>query len=394
MSQFSFPAKFSILAIASVTILYLLFAPQPSTWHFSRVTAGYQHATTYYTRPLFQGKLAEIAEEHQSSIYRPAESATSAKASTGTDTTIETVAHHIQDPHGSQQSEEPQEEFNDIPEETPEERQCSKSGTLSPNPIPKVVNFIWLNRTELSFVGYLAMRAALVSLQPDRLNLHYTDLNDDNEWLRKLYANITLVRHDLKQEYPKQVEENWHLAHVSDVMRLDILQRDGGIYFDTDIIALQPFDSLLHSPKDTILGNEGRDRFGLCNGIILGRRGAEFMDRWRASYSSFEVAEWNTHSVILPKKWSLEFPDEVCTLTPSAFFWPSWDSIQYMHELLTDAQAKKFANTLAYHNGSMYPHQLAYHAWHQVAPQLDELTPEIVMTRNTRFNMLVRRFIE
>lgn len=394
MPHFNFLAKFAILAIASVTILYLLCTSQPSTWHFNRVAAGYQHATTYYTRPPYKGKPAELAEEQQSSIYHPTESATSAKALTGTDTAIETAAYHVQDPHDPQESEEPQEEFDDIPEETPEERHCSKSGTLSPNPIPKVVNFIWLNRTELSFVSYLAMRAALVSLQPDRLNLHYTDLNDDNEWLRKLHANITLVHHDLKQEYPKQVEENWHLAHVSDVMRLDILQRDGGIYFDTDIIALRPFDGLLHSPKDTILGNEGRDRFGLCNGIILGRKGAAFMDRWKASYSSFEVAEWNTHSVILPKKWSLTFPDEICTLTPSAFFWPSWDSIQYMHELLTDTQARKFEKTLASHNGSMYPHQLAYHAWHQVAPQLDDLTPEIVMTRNTRFNMLVRRFIE
>lgn len=238
------------------------------------------------------------------------------------------------------------------------------------------------------------MRAALVSLQPDRLNLHYTDLNNGNEWLRKLHANITFIHHDLQQEYPKQIEENWHLAHISDVMRLDILQRDGGIYFDTDVIALQPFDDLLHSPKDTILGNDGRERFGLCNGIILGRKEATFMNRWKASYSSFEVGEWNTHSVILPKVWSLAFPEDFCTLSPSAFFWPSWDSIQYMHEPLTDAQARKFEKTLASHNGSMYPHQLAYHAWHQVAPQLDNLAPEIVMTRSTRFVMLVRRFIE
>jgi hypothetical protein len=106
----------------------------------------------------------------------------------------------------------------------------------------------------------------------DQLNLHYTDLNEDNEWLRKLRANITLIRHDLNQEYPRQVEEKWHLAHVLDVMRLDILQRDGGIYFDTDIIALQPFDSLLHSPKDIVLGHEGCNRFGLCNGSFWGGR--------------------------------------------------------------------------------------------------------------------------
>jgi hypothetical protein len=57
-------------------------------------------------------------------------------------------------------------------------------------------------------MSYVAMRAALASLQPNRLNLDYTDLNENNEWLGKLRANITLIRHDMKQEYPRQVEEN------------------------------------------------------------------------------------------------------------------------------------------------------------------------------------------
>jgi hypothetical protein len=63
MSRFNFLAKFAILVIASVTILYLLGTRQPTTWHFNRVAAGYQHVTTYYTPPPFNGKLAELAEE-------------------------------------------------------------------------------------------------------------------------------------------------------------------------------------------------------------------------------------------------------------------------------------------------------------------------------------------
>ncbi|KAJ5761972.1 uncharacterized protein N7511_005354 [Penicillium nucicola] len=372
MPRLSLLSKLLILVIALVTVLYIAYPSSPSDWKFSRVSAGYHDLATYYSH-LRAGQHKDSSETYA---------------------THETVAQLIQGSHSSSELEKPKDEHADYPEETPEERHCFSSGIKSSSPIPKIVNFIWLNRTELSFVSYLAIRSALVSLQPEQLNLHYTDLNENNEWLIKLRDNITLVHHDMKQEYPRQVEENWHLAHVSDVMRLDILQRDGGIYFDTDIISLHPFDNLLHSPKDMVLGQEGLTRFGLCNGIILGRKGSAFMKRWKESYSTFEVGEWNTHSVMLPKEWSLEFPEEVCKLAPSVFFWPSWDAIEYMHELLTDTQAWDFEQTLASNNGSMYPNQLAYHAWHQVAPQLNSLTPEIVMTRNTRFNILVRRFLE
>ncbi|CAL5872196.1 uncharacterized protein PFLUO_LOCUS6455 [Penicillium psychrofluorescens] len=405
MSRFKLYAKLAILAMVLMTTLHLAYPSAASIWHLSRVAAGYQHTATYNFDTPLQEEPAEpnsVKGEQQGSTYQHKERVVFEKESSGTYTTQESVAHQVQSPSGEQSSpqdpqepEKPKDEFDDIPEETAEERHCFKSGIQSPDPIPKVLNFIWLNRRDLSFISYLSIRAALVSLQPDRLNLHHTGLNEDNEWLRKLRANLTLVHHDLNQEYPKQVEENWHLAHVSDVMRLEMIKRDGGIYFDMDIIALQPFDNLLHSPKDVVLGHEGRNRGGLCNGILLGRKGAAFLDRWTASYSTFDVREWNTHSVVLPVQWSLAFPEEVCTLSPQVFFWPSWgDGIEYMHRPLTDSQARGFEKTLASHNGSMYPHQLAYHAWHQVTPQLDNLTPEIIKTQNTRFNMLVRRFLE
>ncbi|KAJ5297909.1 hypothetical protein PENANT_c012G02921 [Penicillium antarcticum] len=379
MPRFSLGSKLSILVIALVTVLYIAYPSSPSGWKLSRVAAGYHDLATHYS------SLRVVQQKDPAAIEND---------SSETSANHKVVAKLVQDSNASPESERPKDEYDDIPEETPEERHCFTSGLQSSNPIPKIVNFIWLNRTELSFMSYLAIRSALVSLQPDQLNLHYTDLNENNEWLVKLRDYITLVHHDMKQEYPRQIEENWHLAHVSDVMRLDILQRNGGIYFDTDIIALQPFDNLLHSPKDMVLGQEGRNRFGLCNGIILGRKESAFMDRWKDSYSTFELGEWNKHSVILPNEWSLLFPEEVCKLAPSVFFWPSWDAVEYMHELLTDAQTSNFEQTLASNQGSMYPNQLAYHAWHQVAPQLNSLTPEIIMTRNTRFNILVRRFLE
>jgi hypothetical protein len=266
------------------------------------------------------------------------------------------------------------------------------------NPIPNVVHFLWgFQNPEMTFMNYLAIRSALVSLKPDTLKVHYEELNMDNIWFQKLKDSITLVHHEMAFEYPKQTQEKWQASHLTDALRLDILQNEGGIYMDTDVISLRPLDALRHSKKDVVLGHEGGDRHGLCNAIILARRDAPFLRRWIESYSDFSPKEWNYHSVILPKKMALDHPDQICTLAPTVFFWPTWTTghIHHMHEPITPDEAREVENLLSFNGGALYQDQLAYHAWSQVArtEYLEKLTPEIVSEKDTRFNILVRRFL-
>lgn len=280
---------------------------------------------------------------------------------------------------------------------TADEIRCFNSPTPSSDAIPKIVHVIWLNNSNLTFMNYLTIRSALLSLKPDQLNLHYTCLNEENEWFQKLRDNVTLVHHDLDQEYAQQIKDKWDISHVADVLRLDVIGREGGIYLDMDVIALRPFDNLLHSEKDVILGHEGGDRNGLCNAIILSRKGASFIRRWIESYSTFSRSEWNYHSVILPKKLSRQHPDEICALSPDVFFWPTWTTghIRYMHEPISKLQAREVQRGIDGNGGGLYPHQLAYHAWsHAASSYLDSLTPEAVKEQDTRFNVMVRRFLD
>ena len=282
-------------------------------------------------------------------------------------------------------------------ETTNVEKECFHSESPTKTPIPNVVHVIWLKNPELGFLNYLTIRSVLISLQPDRINLHYTDLNKQNEWFMKLRDNVTLVQHDLEAEYGQQVQDNWQISHIADLLRLDIIAQEGGIYLDMDVIALRSFDSLLGCKKDLILGHEGGDRHGLCNAIIIGRPGSSFVKRWRESYGSFATSEWNYHSVVLPKELSSLHNDKICTVSPLVFYWPTWTRkhIRYMHEPLTPSEVEDFQDTLVENGGGMYPDQLAYHAWSQVASTyLMDLSPERVISNNTRFNLLVRRFLD
>lgn len=77
------------------------------------------------------------------------------------------------------------------------------------------------------------------------------------------------------------------LAHQSDLLRLDIMTREGGIYLDTDVFVLKPFTDLLSSPRDIVMGHEGGNRYGLCNAVVVARPGGEFLAVWRESYKRY-----------------------------------------------------------------------------------------------------------
>jgi len=283
------------------------------------------------------------------------------------------------------------------------------------DPIPNVVHFIYGLKNPLyhpgagrfDFLSYLAIRSAIVSLKPDAVYLHYTYISEPpspeanadpltNPWVKRLSPHIKLVHHP-----PAEDEDSTRYAHLSDTMRLQFLLEQGGIYLDIDAFALRPFGRILAAPRprDIVLGHEGGNRWGLCNAVIAARANSSFVARWLESYDNVDFSrEWNYHSVLLPKEMAEVHPEEVCALAPDAFFWPTWTwrHVDWMHAPLTRDAAAYWKGEIQRHGGSLFENQLAYHAWSQMAwdRYLKYLTPETVRGRDTRFNLLVRSFLE
>ncbi|KAI1809254.1 hypothetical protein GGS20DRAFT_572803 [Poronia punctata] len=288
-----------------------------------------------------------------------------------------------------------------------------------PEPIPNHVHFIFglANPYEdphagtFDFIAYLAVRSAVLGIRADKISLHYTYLADppapepnkdpfSNPWVNRLKDDITLVYHSPEEmnALKNQPGAHWQPAHISDILRLRLLQEQGGIYLDLDAFGLRPFTDLLRSPRDMIMGHEGGNRGGLCNAIMVARKNSAFIERWASEYNDVDLSrEWNYHSVLLPKQLQMQNPDEVCALSPSALFWPTWtfSHVRWMHEPLTTHQARVWAAEIESNGGSLFGEQLAYHAWSQMSwdKYLSKLTPEIVRSRDTRFNLMVRRFL-
>lgn len=295
---------------------------------------------------------------------------------------------------------------NDNVASTAAELTCQAPNRPSPpqGPIPKVVHFLMLSdegsRAELRLMNYLAVKAALLNIRPDKVFVHAYELNEENPLWTEIAPHVSVVTHTRDEPLgPKgSTIGSYQIAHQADFMRLQAISRHGGIYLDTDMYALRPFDNLLTNPQDAVLGHEGTNRYGLCNGVVIARPGSTFIKRWIQGYEDFSDYWWNYYSVRLPKILATQYPNEVCALSPLSFFWPTWAKkhIRYMHDELSPTEAAEVAERIERLGGALYEEQLAYHAYGHAAwrKYTQYLTPDRIRTQDTRFNLLMRRILD
>ena len=246
----------------------------------------------------------------------------------------------------------------------------------------------------------MAIKAALVRIQPKTVKVHSYSLNESNVWWQFIKHAVTLVVHEPHQTL-RTMDGRVHklrLPHQTDILRLEILHKEGGIYLDTDVYALQSFSPLLQSPKDLLMGHEGGNRSGIGNAVIVARPGSSFISKWLQTYKeSFDNRPqmWNHHSVKVPAELAVQYPEDICKLSPSTFFWPTWSSehINAMHSPLVEEDALALKRNMSSYGGAMYANQLAYHAWGNIARVdfLSKLAPENLFRVETRFNILLRK---
>src|ERR1041385_7524074 len=123
--------------------------------------------------------------------------------------------------------------------------------------VPNVIHMIYGFKEPDSdnlfhFIYYLAIKSAYECNKPDVIKFYYKH-EPIGEWWEKAKPYLTLI----KVEPPKEIFGNplIHYAHQADVMRLEILIKEGGIYLDIDVICLNSFKRLRQ--YKCVLGREG-----------------------------------------------------------------------------------------------------------------------------------------
>jgi len=195
--------------------------------------------------------------------------------------------------------------------------------------IPKILHYTFglakdFGGKPWSLLHHVCLKSAVQRLAPEHVFFYY-EYEPTGPWWslsRKLVTPIKI--HAPREIYGRPL---LHVAHRSDVVRLQRLAESGGIYLDADVLVQRGFDDLLN--ESTVLGREGVGSDPrMSNAVILAEPNAPFIVRWLDRYRSFRSMGrddyWNEHSVLLPARLAQEYPGEVTVLSHRAFFWPLW----------------------------------------------------------------------
>ena len=264
--------------------------------------------------------------------------------------------------------------------------------------IPNVIHFIHglkddFGGIDFSFIHYFAIKSAYECNHPESIKFYYK-YEPAGIWWKKSKPYLTLI----KIEPPKEIFGNpiLHYAHQSDVLRLEILIKEGGIYLDMDVVCLNSFGPLLK--YDCVMGME--KNIGLCNAVILAEPNSQFLNKWYDEFRTFRSKGkdkfWGEHAVLLPLKIAKENPDMIHIEDEFSFFWPDYDnatSILWDRPAanVLDQMLMKLKKTFSF---KFLSNSYCIHLWESLwwDKYLKTITSEYVANSSDNFSKLCRKF--
>jgi len=197
--------------------------------------------------------------------------------------------------------------------------------------VPDIVHFIWLKgdlSRPFSFINYLSIRSVADIQKPAKIYLHTDHDEPDNPHWKAVLPYVEL-HHVMPPERIAGRPLNY-AQYKSDVIRLEILLKQGGTYLDCDFILLKPFRDLMTSPLTMI--HDSPMRNSVSNGVIICAPQQKFLADWLAAMpADMDSGIWANHAVNTPKK-LLSTGQYDVRLLPSESFIPFDFSKMYLFE--------------------------------------------------------------
>ena len=249
--------------------------------------------------------------------------------------------------------------------------------------IPKKLHYIFGMASDFggkpwSLLHHVCLKSAVERIKPDQIFFYY-EFEPSGAWWEASRNLVTPV----KVEAPREIfgKPLRHVAHRADVLRLQKLIEQGGIYLDADVFVHRDFEDLLDN--SVVLGEEGiNGEHGMANAVMLAEPNAPFLRRWLDEYRSFrskgEDDFWSEHSVKVPQLLARRYPDELTVLPYTAFFWPLWTE-EHLRWIFGSREPIPLEKSYCTHLWEAL-------SWHYV----DGLTPGEVRATETNFHRWAR----
>lgn len=195
--------------------------------------------------------------------------------------------------------------------------------------IPNIIHFVFglkKQKEPFYFVYFLAILSAKIINNPEKIYFHYY-YEPYGKWWDKIKKIVILNKVYIPEKFGNKPIIK--IAHKADKIRMEILKKYGGIYFDIDTISYQSCSNLLNNnfvmAKEKMFINKSliNYKLGLCNAIMLSEPNSKFLEIWMYNYENyFNPNGWAEASVELPYKLSQIYKKHITILKQDVFFYP------------------------------------------------------------------------
>uniref|UniRef100_A0A146M4C3 Alpha-1,4-N-acetylglucosaminyltransferase n=1 Tax=Lygus hesperus TaxID=30085 RepID=A0A146M4C3_LYGHE len=171
--------------------------------------------------------------------------------------------------------------------------------------VPNIVHFIRFGLQEFSFVDAVCLLAALKNQKPEKIYLH-TDLPNfyGRHW--KVILSTPGISGVIELKYMRVPDQiygqtlnnlGWRKYHASDIARLQILMKYGGIYLDNDSYIVQSLDTF--RKYEMAIG--WRPGGNISNQVMVAHKNARFLREWLLTYKDhYDSHGWYYNAGIRP----------------------------------------------------------------------------------------------
>lgn len=224
-------------------------------------------------------------------------------------------------------------------------------GFIPKTKIPEIYHYTWFSCREFKLIHLISMLSVLKFSSPDsKIYLHtdcLPDILENKDDKTNLFLKILKIAgHRLHIQKISPYKTIWEhvyfnkttgilsedidlpadpvplgkIVHVSDVYRLFLLIKYGGIYLDDDLVLLKSHQQFLNS-ETLVIAQESEA--SLANGFMMAPANCLILKRWLLEYKFYQNVMTGPYSVMKIFALSVRFPHEV-TVIKNRMVRPNW----------------------------------------------------------------------
>ncbi len=212
----------------------------------------------------------------------------------------------------------------------------------------RIVHFVFGLKAQAEpfhLLHYLAIESCRRVVAPDEIRLHLHNLPYGVYWdLARPLVTLSRIEPvaEVETKPTDPVIASYRYAHHSDVIRLDVLAREGGMYADIDTIFVRPvpdewwnLDAVIGREAPVTYPDRGEPEPSVSNALVMARPGSSYIERWRDQILGAMDGSWSGHSCRLATRLAERYPDEVLVVGRECFS-PFGHTIEGMKALLEE----------------------------------------------------------